>query len=216
RVLQRDVGNADSGNEPVAIDALTPLRLRSTQSQALLRKCNPDYFRRFWKAYPRRCAIANALRAFARIAPDEALLQQMLDAIEAASRSAQWRKDSGAFIPHPASWLNGQCWLDDIPDEVYTDAQRAAMTGYNEILAEGAGWPVAVDSPYVASRASAIDAFLGFAPTKPDMARRYFEYCASDLPLQNWCSFDWLIRKETYLKIREGVKLNRQSRRVPR
>ena len=74
-----------------------------------------DGFDRFWAAYPKKKAKADALRAWKGIGPDEALLGRMLAAIERQARSEQWVKDDGAFIPFPATWLRGSRWEDE-PD----------------------------------------------------------------------------------------------------
>ena len=41
-------------------------------------------------------------------------LETILDAIKAQEQSAQWTKDNGQFIPHPATWLNGKRWEDQV------------------------------------------------------------------------------------------------------
>lgn len=73
----------------------------------------PEGFAQFWAAYPRRTAKASALKAFSKLAPDGALLARMLAAIREQARSDQWRRDGGAYIPHPATWLNGRRWEDE-------------------------------------------------------------------------------------------------------
>lgn len=77
----------------------------------------PPGFDAFWSAYPRKTAKPQAAKAFARLGPTDALLPQMLAAIAVQRKSAQWTKDGGEFIPHPATWLNGRRW-EDKPAEV--------------------------------------------------------------------------------------------------
>ena len=43
------------------------------------------------------------------------MLASMLAAIAVQSKSAQWLKDGGQFVPYPATWLNDGCWQDDEP-----------------------------------------------------------------------------------------------------
>lgn len=71
-------------------------------------------FERFWLAYPKRLSKGQAEKAFAKIAPDEQLVDRMLTAIERAKTSEQWRKDNGQFVPHPATWLNAKGWEDEL------------------------------------------------------------------------------------------------------
>jgi hypothetical protein len=44
-------------------------------------------------------------------------LQTLLTALDKQKKSTQWKKDNGQFIPHPATWLNGKRWEDQLePD----------------------------------------------------------------------------------------------------
>ena len=70
-------------------------------------------FDRFWGAYPRRQGKEAARKAWAKIRPDDALLAEMLAALERQRASDQWRRDGGQFIPYPATWLNGRRWEDE-------------------------------------------------------------------------------------------------------
>ena len=74
-----------------------------------------ENFAAFWSAYPRHTDKQAALRAFEKLKPDETMMQTMLAAIERQKQSAQWTKDGGQFIPHPATWLNGRRWEDELP-----------------------------------------------------------------------------------------------------
>jgi len=71
-----------------------------------------DPFSRFWSAYPKKKAKDAAMKAFAKRKPSEALLANMLLAIEAQKRTDDWKRENGRYIPHPATWLNGGCWED--------------------------------------------------------------------------------------------------------
>jgi hypothetical protein len=69
---------------------------------------NDQIFGRFWSAYPRKEAKQAAKKAFAKIKPEEALLEIMIAALERQKKSAAWLKDKGQFIPHASTWLNGR------------------------------------------------------------------------------------------------------------
>lgn len=71
-------------------------------------------FAAFWSAYPRKEGKQTALKAFTKINPDQELLQTMLAAIERQKQTAQWKENGGQFIPHPATWLNGRRWEDEV------------------------------------------------------------------------------------------------------
>jgi hypothetical protein len=48
---------------------------------------------------------------------DPELLAVMLAAIDRQRGTEQWRKDDGQFIPHPATWLNGGRWHDEVESQ---------------------------------------------------------------------------------------------------
>ena len=90
------------------------LNKNNNKKQKTITKNNNDHFERFWTEYPRKVSKANALKAFNKINPDEDLLTVMIDALKRQRVSPQWTKDGGQFIPHPATWLNGRRWEDEI------------------------------------------------------------------------------------------------------
>ena len=71
-------------------------------------------FLEFWSEYPRKVAKPNALKAFLKLSPNDELLQLILKGVEIQSKTDQWQKDNGQFIPHPATWLNQRRWEDEI------------------------------------------------------------------------------------------------------
>ena len=76
-----------------------------------------NLFEQFWNIYPKKKSKGQAEKAFLKINPDEQLLATMIATIERAkTQDQQWLKDNGAFIPHPATWLNARGWLDEEPE----------------------------------------------------------------------------------------------------
>lgn len=71
--------------------------------------CND--FDEFWRQYPRRIAKKDARRAFLKIRWTPVLWHEVMAAIEAWKASEQWQR---GFIPHPATWLNGERWNDEL------------------------------------------------------------------------------------------------------
>ena len=72
-------------------------------------------FEQFWQAWPNKANKARAKKAWNKAKPDEALQARIITAVETSKRShPQWLKDSGQFIPHAATWLNGEQWEDEI------------------------------------------------------------------------------------------------------
>ena len=81
----------------------------------------------FWIAYPNKKGKGQALKAWSKISPDKKLLQSMLSALDAQKQSDSWVKDEGRFIPHPATWLNGMRWEDEVGGASAAPASRAAQ-----------------------------------------------------------------------------------------
>lgn len=102
-----------------------------------------ETFDKFWQAYPNRKAKANALKAWNKIKPDSSLLAKILESLEVAKSSDGWKKDGGKFIPHPATWLNGKRWEDEVgggaPDEEILDPRAKAPPSWFK-LPQGAKW----------------------------------------------------------------------------
>lgn len=73
-------------------------------------------FERFWAAYPKKTAKAQALKAWNKLKPDEGLIDKILWSLERQKRSVQWTKDGGQYIPYPATWLNSKRWEDELTE----------------------------------------------------------------------------------------------------
>jgi uncharacterized protein YdaU (DUF1376 family) len=69
-----------------------------------------DRFELFWKQYPRKIAKPNALKAWLKIKPNDTLSQKMIDAVKQQKLSDREIQ----FVPHAATWLNGNRWEDEI------------------------------------------------------------------------------------------------------
>jgi hypothetical protein len=76
-----------------------------------------ERFKAFYNVYPIKRGKEDAWKAFAKINPDDALLAIMIRSINAWSKSDAWSRDAGKYIPHPATWLSGRRWEDELPGE---------------------------------------------------------------------------------------------------
>lgn len=83
-----------------------------------------DHFEHFWTLYPHKVGKGQALKTWEKTmkgkTPDEvdALWREMVLAIDAQRKHREHAKRTGQFMPewkHPSTWLNGQCWLDEVP-----------------------------------------------------------------------------------------------------
>ena len=75
------------------------------------------YFGDFWSAYPRKTGKGKAKRIWSKLKNHKDLLSAILSALEWQAKSEQWTKESGAFIPHPSTYLNEGRWEDEAPKE---------------------------------------------------------------------------------------------------
>jgi len=85
---------------------------RTTKPRKATPDGDPEGFHEFWYAYPKKVGRGAARRAWARILPGPELRRAIADALEWQSRSRQWTRERGQFIPHPATWLNQERWAD--------------------------------------------------------------------------------------------------------
>lgn len=66
-------------------------------------------FAEFWLAYPKKVGKGAAEAAWKKQRPS---LPDVLLAIGRQTKSEQWQKEGGQFIPNPATWLNQKRWED--------------------------------------------------------------------------------------------------------
>jgi len=69
-----------------------------------------EEFITFWQAYPRKVAKHNARRAWEKHQPN-------LDEVPPALERAKQGWNDPKYIPHPATWINGRRWEDEVEEE---------------------------------------------------------------------------------------------------
>lgn len=74
----------------------------------------PLGFETFWEAYPKKTGRKAAIKAWVA-AKDKPDVDRIVSVVQREKQSAQWKKDGGQFIPHPATWLNQGRWDDAAP-----------------------------------------------------------------------------------------------------
>lgn len=104
----------------------------NTERAREAKKAEEERFDRFWTAYPRKTAKQDAMKAFARLNPDDALLDTILTALEKHKKSDQWTRDGGQYIPHPATWLIGKRWTDEMTEAQPRAAKTVAAQQYHQ------------------------------------------------------------------------------------
>lgn len=100
-------------------------RLSELDTRSRVRKPVDDdpMFERFWQTYPRKASKGSARRAWAkavRITSPEEI-------IASAGRYAADPNRDDAYTAHPATWLNGERWLDSsLPARESTAGRRVS------------------------------------------------------------------------------------------
>lgn len=151
-----------------------------------------DRFERFYAAYPLKKSRGQAEKAFAKLGPDDELVDQMLAALELRKASGTWVDPK--FIPYPATWLNAKGWMDVI-EISYSAPAREVIKVFNQLL--GAQLGEVSPEIFVPARAALIAEFLTFS-SKDDLARRYFAWLSQENELPPKIGFDRLIGRQGY------------------
>lgn len=84
-------------------------------------------FDQFWEAYPHKKSKGQAEKAFARLNPDDLMLERMLRAIRYQADHRKQLQASGHFVPehkHPSTWISAKAWEDEL-----APVQQRPLTG---------------------------------------------------------------------------------------
>ena len=102
--------------------------------RACARETDAD-FDRFWAEYPNKVKKPNAKRAWDKLKPEAELVSRIMHGLARWKDSDQWTRDDGRFIPHPATWLNGRQWEDEVQPRraiASVNAQRYSQRDYSD------------------------------------------------------------------------------------
>lgn len=94
--------------------ARKPLAIPETEESREETEAKGRRFDAFWSAYPRKVAKDDARKAFEKLNPGDELLASLLSALKVQALDPDWQKERGKFVPHPATWLNGSRWTDEV------------------------------------------------------------------------------------------------------
>jgi hypothetical protein len=82
-----------------------------------------EEFSRFWKVYPKKVAKLDAIKAWNQHNLDSKA-DVVISAVLSQKNLPSWKKDGGQFVPHPASWIRGGRWNDEVKDpDAYTERE---------------------------------------------------------------------------------------------
>ena len=66
----------------------------------------------FWQAYPKKVGKDKALESWNKTRPN---IKEVLEALDWQTKSDQWFRNGGQFIPNPTTYLNQGRWKDEPP-----------------------------------------------------------------------------------------------------
>lgn len=113
--VKESKGEERKGNPSGAAGA-APVKPPRRRKPTSLTKTQEERFNRFWDAYPRKQKIGEAEKAWAKIDPDDALTDKIIEAVRICMTS-DYRFREERYTPLPASWLNGKEWQNQCGGE---------------------------------------------------------------------------------------------------
>jgi hypothetical protein len=130
--IKLDIGHS-AASEPVQSATAKP-------SAKPKRKPNTEGFDQWWSIYPLKKAKAFASKSYDRIIRDGIATE--VELLNGARRyAAECAGKEARFIKHPATWLNGGCWADELPTSINLILPSAA-TDWDQKLRGYVAMPV--------------------------------------------------------------------------
>lgn len=93
-------------------------------------------FEIFYKAYPNKKNVKTARTRWEKMKVTPELFREIMEGLERAKNSQEWAKDDRAYIPHPATWLNGEGWKNEYKPLRQAAAPKASSGNMPDPLAE--------------------------------------------------------------------------------
>lgn len=93
-------------------------------------------FEIFYKAYPNKKNVKTARTRWEKMKVTPELYREIMEGLERAKNSQEWGKDGGAYIPHPATWLNGEGWKNEYKPLRQAATPKASSGNMPDPLAE--------------------------------------------------------------------------------
>lgn len=120
------IENECEGNAPIPIP--TPkVDQKPLSSAADDKRYHQETFAEFYDAYPIKKSKSEALKSWMKLKPDAAMVATIMQSLANHIASEDWCRDGGRFIKHPSTWINQQCWDDEVI--TYAAGKRASQGG---------------------------------------------------------------------------------------
>jgi len=86
-------------------------------------------FNAFWSQYPKKKDRKKSLEIWKLKKLYNGKCEAVMNGLDRALASYDWRKDGGKFIPLPTTWLNGERWDDEYDT---TEPHRIQRSGFDK------------------------------------------------------------------------------------
>lgn len=106
----------------------------SNTNQSNTKELNTYLFEEFWKAYPKKKAKEAARKAWVKLKPDETLGKEIIQSVMENSKTKDWLKENGKYIPYPATYLNGKRWEDERNESNGQNTGNTRKVQYGTVL----------------------------------------------------------------------------------
>lgn len=101
-------------NDPIQENLIDNNTVNTTKNITVNNICDFDSF---WTFYPRKAGKEAARKAWAKLRPDEHIMQLILDNVRERVEKGEWRKDNQSYILHASTYLNQKRWEDEVLEQ---------------------------------------------------------------------------------------------------
>ena len=101
-------------NDPIQENLIDNNTVNTTKNITVNNICDFDSF---WTFYPRKAGKEAARKAWAKLRPDEHIMQMIADNVRERVEKGEWRKDNQSYILHASTYLNQKRWEDEVLDQ---------------------------------------------------------------------------------------------------
>ena len=120
----------------------------------MLSEAQLEKFNQFWYEYPNNKAKFAAMKAWAKLKPDDTLFDDIMMGLRRARASVEWKREGGRFIPHPATFLNQGRWEDEYVPAIRGQRVNRRDMPFEEYMTDvcGEGWEDSVKLPWLKTK----------------------------------------------------------------
>ncbi len=108
----------------ITVQDKTKIRLREDKEKNS--PIAPQDFDLFWSSYPKKIGKHAAHRSWNK-ANNKPSIEKIISVLETQKKSDQWKKESGKYIPNPATWINDGRWDDEIKEESWVQKVESLL-----------------------------------------------------------------------------------------